>query len=139
MDNKKRPIKALIADDDAGSLLILEYLIESLEIETASASDVAGAKKLLTGFVPDIAILDVLLPDGDGVDILLEIRRRQFPTAVALITASLQEFPYHKCGTVLPDMIFSKPVDHVAVSTWIEKEKARFDQQPAPRANFKVA
>jgi CheY-like chemotaxis protein len=73
--NRQSPLKALIADDDPISLMLLESLLVSLKIETYPVGDVAHARKMLTKMIPDIAILDVLLPDGDGVDILVTIRR----------------------------------------------------------------
>jgi DNA-binding response OmpR family regulator len=126
--NKHRgPIRALIADDDPTSLLILESLANSFRVETVTATNVASAKRLLAKAAPHIAILDVLFPDGDGVDIMLEIRKAETPTAVALISASLEEFPFHKCGENRPDMIFNKPLDCRAVSGWLEKQIAILD------------
>jgi len=124
MNYDRGPIRALIADDDPTSLLLLESLANSLDLETVTAVDVASAKRLLSQFVPHIAILDVMFPDGDGVDILLAIRNARLPTAVALISATLEEFPFHKCGTTHPDIIFKKPIDTVAIRAWVEKEVA---------------
>ncbi|MGD0464277.1 MAG: response regulator [Tepidisphaeraceae bacterium] len=115
-------MNVLIVDDDPTSRLILESLAHSLKLETVTAADVASAKRLLTQVVPHMAILDVMFPDGDGVDILLDIRRARMPTAVALISATLEEFPFHKCTESQPDIIFSKPIDIEAVRAWIEKQ-----------------
>jgi two-component system response regulator PilR (NtrC family) len=132
MNNKHSRIRALIADDDPTSLLILESLANSLHLETVTAKDVASAKRLLAEVVPHIAILDVMFPDGDGVDILLEIRGAQMLTAVALISATLREFPYHKCGKSRPDIIFSKPLDTDAVRAWLEKQVASLNGSTDP-------
>ena len=115
-NHRQGPIKALLADDDPTSLVILEALADSFKLETVTATDVAGAKRLLAKGVPQIAILDVLFPDGDGVDILLEIRKAPARTAVAFVSATLAEFPFHKCGLIQPDIIFNKPLDCRAVS-----------------------
>ncbi|MGA2439738.1 MAG: response regulator [Tepidisphaeraceae bacterium] len=127
MNTYQGPIRALVADDDPASLLILESLANSLELQTVTAMDVASARRLLRQVVPHIAILDVMFPDGDGVDILLDIRRAQMPTAVALISADLAEFPFHKCGESKPDIIFNKPLDTDAIRAWVEKQIASLD------------
>ncbi|MGA2582223.1 MAG: response regulator [Tepidisphaeraceae bacterium] len=121
-DNNNGPIKVMIADDDPTSLMILETVVKSLGIETATAENVAGANALFERFQPDIAILDVMLPDGDGVDILRHIRKSKRRTAVAMISASLADFPFHKCETDQPDKIFSKPFDPVTIRSWIEEQ-----------------
>ena len=113
-------LKALIADDDPISLMILESLLVSLKFETFAVADVAHAKEVLAGVVPDLAILDVLLPDGDGVDILIAIRKAGLATQVALVSATLEEFPFHKCGAHQPDVIFQKPIDPEKITAWIE-------------------
>lgn len=127
MSTNQGPIRVLVADDDAASLMILESLARSLNLETFAAMDVTRARWLLRQAVPHIAILDVMFPDGDGVDLLLDIRRAQMPTAVALISASLAEFPFHKCGENKPDIIFNKPLDTEAVRAWVEKQIASLE------------
>jgi CheY-like chemotaxis protein len=123
--NRHKPLRALIADDDPISLMILESVLVSLKIETFAAANVAHAKKILTQIAPDIAILDVLLPDGDGVDILIAIRKAQLATHVALVSATLAEFPFHKCGPYQPDVIFQKPIDPEKIGAWIEMRMAK--------------
>jgi len=127
LNSYQGPIRALVADDDPASLLILESLANSLGLETVVATNVASARGLLSQVVPHIAILDVMFPDGDGVDVLLDIRRAQMPTAVALISANLAEFPFHKCGENKPDIIFNKPLDSDAVRAWLVKQIASLD------------
>jgi CheY-like chemotaxis protein len=114
-------ISALIADDDPIALMMLEALLRSMSIKTHCADTVCGARAVIAGLVPSIAILDVQLPDGDGLDILLAMREANLETPVAFITASLEDFPFYKCGVVQPDKLFSKPLDDTAVRAWIEQ------------------
>ena len=116
------PIRALLADDDPVGLSLLTSIVESLKIEPVTATTVASAKFLLGEVVPHIAILDVQLPDGDGIDILREIRRVGLTTTVAFISATLNAFPYYKCSFSQPDIIFSKPIDTIAIYAWVQKQ-----------------
>ncbi len=125
MSTATEPIRILLADDDSTSLFILEAIAQSLNLQIAMAMDVASAKKLLPTFRPQIAILDVLFPDGDGVDVLLDIRRMKLEASVAIISATLEQFPFHKVGTMRPDMIFKKPLDADVTRSWLEKQIAR--------------
>lgn len=112
---------AIIVDDDPVWMMMLEAALASMGIETQSADTVVKARCLLTQFTPSIAILDVQLPDGDGTDILLAIRRSNMSTAIAFITGSLDDFPLYKCEGSPPDMLFSKPLDPSAFREWVKK------------------
>jgi DNA-binding response OmpR family regulator len=107
--------------------MILESVVASLGFEAVTATNVAEAKALLTRVVPQIAVLDVMFPDGDGTDILLEIHRAGLQTIVAFISATLAEFPFHKCEACRPAMIFSKPLNTRALQTWLQEQAARLE------------
>lgn len=79
---------------DAKSVLVLEdqFLI-ALDAEQALrkagaldvrlASSVSEALRILTSFMPDVAVLDFVLGDGTGVDIAHVLAERQVPFAFA--------------------------------------------------------
>jgi two-component system, NarL family, response regulator DevR len=51
------------------------------------AGTVAEARVLVDETSPDVAILDVVLPDGDGIQLCRELRARQPHTACVLLTS----------------------------------------------------
>jgi two-component system, NarL family, response regulator DevR len=51
------------------------------------AATVAEARQVIDRSPPDIAILDVVLPDGDGIQLCREIRARHPETACVLLTS----------------------------------------------------
>ena len=62
------------------------------ELELAVAHDLAGARALLEESDEfDLALLDMRLPDGDGLEILSEIRIKQLPMAAVMLTGSGDE------------------------------------------------
>lgn len=78
-------LKVLLIEDDPG---VREALKLGLELEGYSvveaASGADGLRKL--GESPDLVVLDVLLPGGDGFGVLREIRRVS-PVPVLMLTA----------------------------------------------------
>jgi len=82
-----------LEDNDLDSDLTRRALAKALpDLEVAVARDLAGARECLrepAGF--DLALLDMRLPDGDGLDILAEIRARQLPIAAVVLTGSGDE------------------------------------------------
>ena len=52
----------------------------------AYASNLAEARNCMASFNPDLLVMDVVLPDGNGFDLLKELRRDCVNTKVAVFT-----------------------------------------------------
>jgi DNA-binding NtrC family response regulator len=63
---------ALIVDDDADFRDSLELLVQREGFETRTAGSLAEAGERLAACVPDVFLLDLTLPDGDGLAWLRE-------------------------------------------------------------------
>lgn len=89
-DVKRRSDKPLIliVDDELTTRLILRATLEEAEFRVIEASTVAEAVAQFQRHAPDLVLLDVLLPDGDGIELCR--RFRQSPegadTPIAMIT-----------------------------------------------------
>ncbi|HMC17031.1 MAG TPA: response regulator [Albitalea sp.] len=64
----------LIVDDSLTVRMDLQEAFEAAGFEALSCASVAEARESLRRRVPDVLVLDVLLPDGDGVELLEEVR-----------------------------------------------------------------
>jgi len=82
--------KVLIVDDEEWICnLMQDYLLEE-GYKVQIAMDLKSAKATLAGpELPDVVVLDVMLPDGNGIDYLAEIRSapRTKTLPVIVITA----------------------------------------------------
>ncbi len=79
--------KVLLVEDD---LSIAEVLVELLEGEgyrVWHARDAASAEELLGEARPDLVLLDIMLPDTDGLVLCSELRAR-WPAPVVLLSAT---------------------------------------------------
>jgi len=65
----------MMVEDNIDILRLNTKWLEDAGYDTTSATSLAEAKYVLDNQTPDLIILDVVLPDGDGVDFLPEIRR----------------------------------------------------------------
>ncbi len=63
----------LIVDDDLTTTLLLERVLQGAGFETLSAGDIAGAQSLLGANPVSLLLLDVNLPDGNGLDFCRKI------------------------------------------------------------------
>ncbi|BBZ25919.1 DNA-binding response regulator [Mycolicibacterium madagascariense] len=81
------PIKVLLVDDERAltNLVTLALRYEGWEIETAHDGREALAK--FAAIDPDILVLDIMLPDVDGLRILQRVRASATHTPVLFLTA----------------------------------------------------
>jgi two-component system KDP operon response regulator KdpE len=67
-------IRVLVIDDEAAILRFLRPALEANNYEMASAGTVAEGIKLIAAETPDVVLLDLGLPDGDGKDVIKCVR-----------------------------------------------------------------
>lgn len=78
--------KILIVDDEASIRRILETRFKMLGYETAVASDGEEAIQVFEQFLPDLVILDIMMPKMDGYGVTKEIRKGS-DTPIIILTA----------------------------------------------------
>jgi signal transduction histidine kinase len=78
----------LIVDDDEALAENLAEIVGSLQLETATVRDRKGALALTARRDFDVALIDVRLPDGDGVSLLEPLRARSPFTQLVLVTGN---------------------------------------------------
>ena len=75
---------ALAVDDDQNFLNALSELMENQGFTTRTATTLQAARERLLHEQPDIALIDLVLPDGSGIELLRELEK--LPTEVIVIT-----------------------------------------------------
>ncbi|MER7505202.1 response regulator transcription factor [Nonomuraea pusilla] len=81
------PIRVLIVDDEPDIVEVLEGVLRQEGWEVRGAGDGATAVRLAGEFEPDAVILDVMLPDMDGLEIMARVRERAPEVCVLFLTA----------------------------------------------------
>ncbi len=69
-------IRVLVVDDEPAILRFLKPALEANNYALTSACTVAEAMERITADPPDIVVLDLGLPDGDGKDVIRQVRTR---------------------------------------------------------------
>src|SRR3954454_7309963 len=67
-------IRALVVDDEPAILRLLRPVLEANNYEFISAGTIAESIKRIATDSPDIVVLDIGLPDGDGKDVIRHVR-----------------------------------------------------------------
>jgi DNA-binding NtrC family response regulator len=77
----------LIVDDELSNRRILEQVLSRAGYSVEAADAGSRALNQLDAFRPDLIILDYMMPDLTGMDVLRELRKREDDTPVIMITA----------------------------------------------------
>ncbi|MDH3236001.1 MAG: response regulator [Alphaproteobacteria bacterium] len=64
----------LVVDDEPNIVLSLEFLMKKAGLEVRTASDGQGALASVSSDVPDLVLLDISMPNGDGFEVCRKIR-----------------------------------------------------------------
>jgi len=110
---KRQYHKVLLVDD---SELIGSKVLDLLS--TISAVELLGqAKSVKEGLraceeeKPDIVLLDINLPDGSGIGLLKELKKRQPQIRVIMLTNSADSFYRKKCAELKAEHFLDKTKD----------------------------
>jgi DNA-binding NarL/FixJ family response regulator len=89
------PLKVMLVEDHAAFREALAFVLEGeQELEViAQAGSLAGAREALEGGGLqgrlDVALIDLALPDGDGTDLIGDLRRSDPSIKVIVLSAAL--------------------------------------------------
>lgn len=67
----------LVVDDEIGALTLIGIMLERGGFDVLKARDARAALDLLEDKVPDLIILDVMMPGMNGIDLCQTIRQRE--------------------------------------------------------------
>jgi two-component system, response regulator, stage 0 sporulation protein F len=103
-------IKVLIVDDEIDYLTLIKEYVEYWGYAVISAQSGEEALAMIKKELPDIVILDYLMPQMDGITVLKEIRKFDQGLEVIMFTAH-------------PDIKNIKHAQELGVSSFIPKLK----------------
>jgi two-component system response regulator AtoC len=116
---KKR--KILIIDDEQSLLESLEMFLSEKGYLVSCATSASEGLEMNSSFQPDVIILDVRLPDKDGLEILGELQKRHKEKNIIIITA------FHDMDTTIKAMklgaleYIPKPIDIEELEQAVER------------------
>jgi two-component system, OmpR family, response regulator len=80
-------VRVLVVDDEPSLAELLSSVLRFEGWEVQTAADGQGAIRAARDFRPDAVILDVMLPDLDGLEVLRRLRQEQPQVCVLFLTA----------------------------------------------------
>jgi CheY-like chemotaxis protein len=119
----KTKCRTLVVEDDRASRDMLGRLLRVSGHEVMTAGDASTAIEEVTTKQPDCVVLDLMLPDLSGVEVLRVIRERRWPIKVAVYTATADPHHFPGLAELKPDAIFEKGKDLERLRAWLEQQR----------------
>lgn len=113
----RAPRSILLVEDTAIAMIWLRSILVSHGHTVIKATDAAGALAAADRHPIDIAVVDVQLPDGDGVDLAKRLRTRLSRTdlPVILTSALVDDRLRERAGGIHRSVLLTKPFDDGAL------------------------
>jgi DNA-binding response OmpR family regulator len=123
---QKRPSqvkpKILIIEDDVPSGTALRAILSRMGMEVQLATTLAKAMSVIDHVSPDWIVLDLMLPDGDGEQVLRHVRSQMGGHVRVCVTTASSDLSRLKRLTELrPDCVLPKPIDLDALLTQLRQ------------------
>ena len=114
----------MVVDDNKEMLRLLEYALELEGYGVITTADGISALALLDECKPDLVILDIVMPEPDGYQVLQSIRQRS-NVPVVMLTAKHEASSLHKALALGADDYVTKPFRPLELMTRIKAKLRR--------------
>ena len=114
----------LLVDDDAETLDWLSEFVKAEGFSVATADSLRAARIQLTRLVPDVLLSDLLLPDGQGIQLLEDLEQRE-ATQFVLMTG-------HASVESAIDALRGGASDYLVKPVDVDRLKAILQRVPRP-------
>jgi len=101
----------LVVDDDATIIELVDLVLNQNGYKTRKASNIGDAVKLAEEESFDLAILDIYLPDGTGLELARKIKSRNPKLPVIIMTGTPDSGNVKQSVDIEVDAYLIKPVD----------------------------
>ncbi|HEY9294945.1 response regulator [Microcoleus sp. FACHB-68] len=82
-----RPL-VLTVDDDEDNLLLMSQIIELFNCAFMGAENAGTGMALAVTHLPDMILLDMLLPDADGIEFVYQLKANQHTKNIPIIAVT---------------------------------------------------
>lgn len=115
------PLRVLLVGRDPATLSMLGHVLGRPNRQTMTAKDPQEATGVLSGSVPDIAVVDIGAGTGEDLDYIAELRRRFGDLGIVVISSNESPEIVQKAVKNGADNILPKPVAPWALQLAVDK------------------
>jgi len=137
---KKKNITILIVDDEPDILEILTYNLSNEGYQIETANNGTKAVKLAKKVKPQLIILDVMMPEMDGIEACEQIRKIKSleDTVIAFLTARGEDYSMVAGFEAGADDYITKPIKPKVLVSKVKSLLRRFRSDKKEKQIYKV-
>ncbi len=130
----RRKGSVLVIDDDAQIRAICVEVLHNLGFQADQAATLAEARQAIVDHRPDLLLLDVMLPDGDGFSFFeaLKAERASSPLSVIFVSARTETTSKVRALKLGGDDYLTKPFDALELGARVESVLRRRTEEGSP-------
>jgi DNA-binding response OmpR family regulator len=130
--------KILIIEDEKAILMALEDDFRAIGYQVDSAMTGPGGLQKGSEHNYDIILLDVMLPEMDGFEVLKELRKRNVRTPIIMLTAKSQEIDKILGLEFGADDYVTKPFSPRELQARVKTVLRRVNEKPEPSSENQI-
>lgn len=131
--------RVLLIEDDATIAKIIQYYLRQCKVYEVSWAKSAGEALALSRTPPDIILLDIMLPDVDGLELCAKLRERIY-CPIIFISCIDDEDTIIKALELGGDDYLTKPFNckvlHARIEANLRRVKLERAEHPRPQLQF---
>lgn len=104
-------MKVLVVDDEKDIVEFLSYNLSKSGYEVISANDGHDAIEKSILEKPELILLDIMLPDIDGVEVCQSLREKQISSIIVMLSARNEDYTQKAAFNVGCNAFFQKPIN----------------------------
>ena len=107
--------RILIVDDEPANIVLREAILEHTGGEIRSLTDSRQVEQVFVEFEPDIVLLDLHMPEPDGLEVLRRLRSMRSSLGflpVVVLTSDTGKVARNSALILGADDFLTKPLDH---------------------------
>jgi two-component system, OmpR family, alkaline phosphatase synthesis response regulator PhoP len=134
METSKSELRILLVDDEPDILEFVGYNIKKEGYSLFTASNGKDAIKIALKEIPHLIILDIMMPEMDGIETCIELRKipELKNTLIAFLTARSEDFSQIAGLDAGGDDYITKPIKPRVLISRINALLRRYPEQPGP-------
>jgi diguanylate cyclase (GGDEF)-like protein len=126
--------RVLIVDDDSGLRELLHTTLEAIELEVEEADTAGRARAMIQSRLPDLILLDVGLPDLDGLSFCHELKANSRTADVPVVILTGADIGTSVAARAArADGFLRKPFSPLELLAVAERLLGRLDRELTPR------
>jgi DNA-binding response OmpR family regulator len=122
-----RSHRVLVVDDEPAIRELLTDALRSDGLDAIAAATAGDAASSARRCRPDIVVADIALPDGNGLDLVQQLRRTSPDLPAVLITGAGDAATLTAASRLRPVEILAKPLDVERLNRIVREELRRMD------------